>query len=732
MRCDSRWLFTFATIVLLLPFRSALGMRPAYDRIFTIAMTNDLSLINDEAMNRQWSTLAPQGDGPFIRLGLFTGNSYMADADPARNWILYPDPVSAARNGGFGVARKRDIPILFRAGAGPWMDPKGFPRPNAFSVLKTWRRNLMWYQDNRIHEAVPVERDSFTTWGPNDIQVALDAFTLRLNMSRYNREVQDLRRNLRKQSAVMVAEFYRRFPHLLAGVMLEGEMEHDPDRRGHITDYNPWSILEFRDWAAARGGYAPGGAWGGQAYVQSGRYRGDLSPGSDESGDGHTFNGDFGTAFTSWELRHFSQADFDAVSAGKSKSFTLSEKVKGGFDAPRVYKDLGHSENFPAYGAAPSGSDRFLKLWNYFRAFQIMNEYDAGMRDMESEGIPRDLIFNWIIPGSVSWYGATAGERSYLGALAPWLGRSSLNTSAGVSYYGISDSMPAFVRNLGARRWSWVEVPGNKLFNNPQMTGGVIEKYWRNGLQSMIPLVWCEGCSEQIQGFPLESAIRDFIQAHRKTPRPGHGHPATAPELTGYVWGFPPVAPDFVSCDIPGAGTGEGWLKATLAAGFKGTVKLDQDLGGTPTPLPSGDFDEMRINVECSRSGTVELLWNGGVSAPVALQAGMQNRILALSGAAGWKGDISGIGLRFHFPSGADLSLYSVQLYKRAGSGDVSNLGIFRQGGIQIKRISDASAFDALGREISPDRRGHRVLPAFDFPGGNDMEGTGMTPKAPR
>lgn len=697
-----------AAVALSIPFlmpTPGFGLRPSYDRFFTIAMTN----LHDanRALDEQMKVLAPTGDGPYVRIGLFGDLPSFTNADPRDNWNLHPNPAASSLTGFFETARKRDVPLIVRVGTGPWLDPIGYGRPNAYSVLKTWRRNIMWFDDNKIHETIPVTMDSLTVWGANDIQKGLKDFKFRLNLSRYNKEVQSLKYNLRRQTAAVVGEFYRRFPHLLAGATLDGELGMDPDRDGHLMDYNPWSILEFRDWATAKGEYAPGGPWAGQAYVQSGRYRLDLTPASDESGDGHTFNGDFGTAFASWDLRYFSQSEFEEVSSGRRNSFSLTEKVKGGFDPPRVYKNLGYTLNFPAFGAAPAGNDRFLKLWNYFRAFQIMYEYDAGIRQLAEAGIPADLIFNWVIPAD-SWYDRFPSDRAYGSALTTWTARNTSGASAGLSYYGISDSVIPFVKNLGARQWNWTEVPGNRLINDQRMSASVIEKYWRNKMHSMIPLVWCDNCDERIQGHPLEAALRNFISANKSKPWPGQGDPLVAPELTGYSWGFPPVNPDLAGCDIPGYSTANGWLQASLAGGATGNVLLDQKLGGVPFDIQSGEFDTLRISLEANRAGTLELFWNGGTLPLAPIRVGMHSYALSLRKSASWTGKVTGMGLRFKFSEAANLSLFSARIYKARTPPIATRRFPGHRNGAPLRMdVLPERSFDANGRRIEP---GHPAL----------------------
>src|SRR5207245_2195103 len=97
----------------------------------------------------------------------------------------------------------------------------------------------------------------------------------------------------------------------LVAVNGDGEVELSLDRADSAdpaktvyADYSPFAVAEFRDWIRAGGFYAAGQSFAGQTYENAARYAGDSSPNADTNGDGHTFNGDFGTSFTTWDLKY--------------------------------------------------------------------------------------------------------------------------------------------------------------------------------------------------------------------------------------------------------------------------------------------------------------------------------------------------------------------------------------------------------------------------------------------
>src|SRR5262245_44575324 len=108
-------------------------------------------------------------------------------------------------------------------------------------------------------------------------------------------------------------------------------------------DYSPFMVEEFRDWLIEQ------------------RYRGDLSPNTDDNGDGHTFNRDFNQSYSTWRLRYYDKSGPIPFAAylGMSEKLPTSGRyyVADGFDAPRVEKP----------------SDPYWQQWIEFRKEVIAN-----------------------------------------------------------------------------------------------------------------------------------------------------------------------------------------------------------------------------------------------------------------------------------------------------------------------------------------------------------------------
>jgi len=100
-----------------------------------------------------------------------------------------------------------------------------------------------------------------------------------------------------------------------------GAAEQYADRQEVIyADYSPFMVAEFRDWLRAG-------------------YEGDLSPATDENGDGRVFNRDYRRDFRTWRLRYYDASGPIPF----AEYFKMKEKlpesgaffIDGGFDAPR-------------------------------------------------------------------------------------------------------------------------------------------------------------------------------------------------------------------------------------------------------------------------------------------------------------------------------------------------------------------------------------------------------------
>ena len=145
----------------------------------------------------------------------------------------------------------------------------------------------------------------------------------------------------------------RDYPETLLTISGDGEVELSFERsilggehyvaEPLYADYSPFMVEEFRDW------------------IEHSRYEGDRSPSSDDNRDGHTFNRDFKTSFSTWRLRYFDASGpipYSRYRATKEKlPSSGADFLAGGFDAPRVQRP----------------GDAYWDLWVQFRSQVIAN-----------------------------------------------------------------------------------------------------------------------------------------------------------------------------------------------------------------------------------------------------------------------------------------------------------------------------------------------------------------------
>ena len=254
------------------------------------------------------------------------------------------------------------------------------------------RRNMMWYSDNALAPG----------WWTH---------------SRYARKQLRIQEAYMREIGRVLADRMARYPDTLVAASGDGEVElalgrvnNDPALTVY-ADYSPFAVAEFRDWIRAGGLYATGQPFAGQAYADAARYAGDSSPAADTNGDGHTFNVDFGTSYSTWDLKYFDWKLTDTETQRAIPSTAAFDpgaiSNPNGFDAPRVR------------GVKPAGyfamaAVDYWKLWLMFRSAMLQRHnieiarwmttsasVDAGTAGSvisknrwSSYQIPGDYLFN--------------------------------------------------------------------------------------------------------------------------------------------------------------------------------------------------------------------------------------------------------------------------------------------------------------------------------------------------
>ena len=284
------------------------------------------------------------------------------------------------------------------------------------------------------------------------------------------------------------------------------------------------------------------------------RYAGDASPAVDTNGDGHTLNGDFGTAFTSWTLRFFDWslahdplADPNAIPAAvyNAPGFNPAPDAGAGFfDPPRVQQN----------------TNPWWIIWNFYRQVIIWRHNRDWAQWMTtstdpatgttipvnrfySDQVPADYLFG-SSPTNPNFRLITSGSPHWTADVAPFgsFGITSFNIIAGATELPTLRNVAPQAAGFG--RWG--------LFEYNVAVGGVPSAtFLAQELASLvatrpsliIPVFWDTDVPPFfIKGTPFETLLRDLVNALKDSPLPPPvvNHPATPPTPTPAA---PPSAP---------------------------------------------------------------------------------------------------------------------------------------------------------------------------------------------
>ena len=284
-------------------------------------------------------------------------------------------------------------------------------------------RNCQWYNDNNISSfeqqsgVSTVSHDGgldfpylsfnhvedFSYSRPMASDSAVNDYVFS-TMSRYARKLRD---HLEAKVTAM-SDYLRQRQAANPGVLIiisapgESELNYhrlngSPYLQDYFCDYSPFAVLEFRDWIKHEGLYADGEKYAGEGYENGGsRYQG---------GSGlANFNSDFGTSFTSWNLKYYNWGLSDPVDTDYTDTLNPdpgiipvsqytyngmmptsgSKYIGGGFDPPRVMQD--------------PGTDDFYDLWHTFREMLVYHYVKDMVGIAGTSGFPNDQYFTHQIP----------------------------------------------------------------------------------------------------------------------------------------------------------------------------------------------------------------------------------------------------------------------------------------------------------------------------------------------
>ena len=334
-----------------------------------------------------------------------------------------------------------------------------------------------------------------------------------------------------------------------------------------LADYSPFAITEFRDWLrhsglydATSGRYAGEGASSliiGDLISFNGTLRSqfydDATP-AENNGTGVSFNGFFGTSFTTWSLRYRDLRMYpDPI---RDENFDCTPETgtgfcAGGFDAPRIL-DAG---------------SKFWRAWSYDIPDQA-GKYPAGnpespaygfrqnlvrnfVRDLAdviaSTGIPRTLIYAHQIPGEALGNFTGAGGRNRSSASTVWSGYLEKSQNAGITRFGPIDPvlMTQYAGDWGIFEWhtSPNADPGTQALYTASINA--LNSYYQNKCHYLYPGWWSVTAPDNSAIFPLNDsrfadAIKDFMRARGEVPYHKQGTiigytPPLVSEIKGYA-----------------------------------------------------------------------------------------------------------------------------------------------------------------------------------------------------
>lgn len=301
------------------------------------------------------------------------------------------------------------------------------------------RRNVQWYGDHA----------SATGW---------------VTFSQYARKLRRFQEAYLREVGTMIRQKMIENPTVPIVVTGDGEVEMTFSRclafsSCQIGDYSPFAIAEFKDWLRATGAYATGQPLAGQAYSNASRYTTDTDPGTDSSGDGHTFNGDFGTSFTTWNLEFFGG---DPWGPSGSTGETVGAVPTGATSCPSGYSAASNSTT-PIVCALPSAvgfdaprtipitagqlttGDTFWQAWIRFRQ-EMVWRYNKDFAKWLTQGtgalggVPGTRFFSAQVPADKLFTNSLGlpndgGLRLLTGASPHWVADVRPYGGAGVTGY---------------------------------------------------------------------------------------------------------------------------------------------------------------------------------------------------------------------------------------------------------------------------------------------------------
>ncbi len=473
----------------------------------------DLAMASAEKFAKDAATLKTTvGSAPYVLLGFASFLRVQYPAVPIDRKITEADMAPSLAEADLIVKRAADNGLVTHMSI-----VSGFFHSYnelRYSAVQEDARNAQWFADGLIAEPADL-RDPTTV--PRTVWVTPSRYADPLHT-----RIEEGARILGAHLAGLMA----RNPNTFLTVSGDGETEFSWERNlteeGSArkenapilyTDYSPFTIAEFRDW------------------IHSSRYNGDLTPETDENGDGKTFNRDFSTTFKTWQLKYFDNSGpipfADYVRLPEKMPTTGRYAIPEGFDAPRVELDSN-----PYWRLWMEFRQEVIRNWNRDFATWITTSPDpaTGYR------IPPARYYTHQIPGDLI-FGDTDNPRLRMSASPIKTAVIDPIGSTGVTAFNgfdgrkhVKTATPELYSNLYMTSDNWGIMEYNpSMPYAPTMPPSNDLRYYMTELRMLqnfhphvlIPFAWSDYPQHKhfnIQGSTFEKALKQFVKDVGNTP----------------------------------------------------------------------------------------------------------------------------------------------------------------------------------------------------------------------
>jgi len=522
--------------------------RPTYDNSLILSFTYPLNA----AESSEVSYLKSQFDsGLYVKLTfssfLTIDMDWFTNPANAENGIQYfkntiDDLVQKAREYGVGFQ------IIIQLGYSRQV--------NVYKAAKEEDiRNAQWYNDNNLaslsqlsgtaQKTVDEKEKLFFIQHGNGVYPSVDStqavginhyvFT---TFSRYARKLRNHTEAKFQAAFNYLREKQEENPNVTIIVSVPGEAEQNslringtPSLQNFFCDYSPYAILEFRDWIKHEGLYATGAKYENQGYKNGGiRYQG--------SNGLQNFNTDFGTTFTTWDLKYFHWQLSDTVDSNYTDyynpdpniipftNFTYdgmmptsgSNYIAGGFDPPRTMSEEGVSP--------------FNDLWQTFRQTMVYHFVKDMASIARQSGFSKEQYYTHQIPGEYLWGNnpddpsSVPNARYYSSASPLWTAKPYNDIGTGVTAYDINfishysrtslylvPALSTMSSNWGLMEYNPEIIPSGNLndINTVEAIYQQILRIYNYNVHFMNFFKWIGLTKYQIKGNNRETAVKQFF-----------------------------------------------------------------------------------------------------------------------------------------------------------------------------------------------------------------------------